>query len=363
MGIVTIAAAALALFARDGTLEDNGWERVRDQRQDAFSVKGGVVTMVCSPNPYKGACYRRTLGELPAKGVLEYEIRPNLPGSAYSNRYYLQVCCGSMMMSFASQNVLRYFAKPKANWSCVGKDRLANGEWNRVRVKWDNVRKVIKFYVNDMRIPSCVEENATVDCDEGDPTSFSLRLGNYGLAEGFQTHQIRNLTVTAGTDETSAKVPRDTALVFRGLCSEYFPIDGWTKGYPADKVVDFFLEFQNYNYTPKNHSKITAYPDEDLCATANLIILADVPLAAETLAYSAQENLLAAVKAGARMIVTGGLVGLQRGGDFESPIAKALPVKLESPWKAPAGGNVFKRDYGKGKIAVIVSAPKAKEGR
>ena len=72
-------------------------------------------------------------------------------------------------------------------------------------------------------------------------------------------------------------------------------------------------------------------------------------------------NTLAAVKAGARMVVTGGLAGLQRGGDYESPIAKALPVKLESPWKAPAGGNVFRRDYGKGKIAVIVSAPKPKE--
>ena len=358
---MTIAAAALALFARDGTLEDNGWECVKTQPQDDFSVRGGVVTMVCSPNPYRGVSYRRKLKSLPAKGVLEFEVNPNLPGSAHSSRYYLQVCCGSMMMSFASQSALRYFAKPKANWICVGKDRLANGEWNRVRVRWDNASRVIKYYVNDMRIPSCVEEDATVDGDEGDASSFSLRLGNYGLAEGFQTHQVRNLAVSAAEDAAAAKVPRDTALVFHGLCSEFFPIGEWTKGYPKDKVVDFYLEFQNHNYTPVNHSKVTAYPDEDLCAAANLIILADLPLSAETLAYSAQENLLAAVKAGARMVVTGGLAGLQRGGDYESPIAKALPVKLESPWKAPAGGNVFRRDYGKGKIAVIVSAPKTKE--
>lgn len=350
------ALLAVALLTTDGGLEQNGWKCVRKQPQDAFTVKDGVVTLVCSPNPYKGSVYGKSLESLPEKGELSFEVRPMLPGSAHSNRYYLQVCCGSMMLSFGSQSMIRYFAKPVANWKVAGKDCLTFDAWNRVRVRWDNARKTVRYYVNDMRRPSCIEENAVVGPDESGDGSCTLRLGNYGLAEGFQTHQIRNLSVVTVTDGSLSAVPRDTALVFHGLCSEFFPIASWTKAYPREKIVDFYLEFMGSNTTPVNACMLSAYPDEDLCRSAGLIILADMPLTAGSLAYSAQENLLAAVRDGARLIVTGGLAGLQRGGGYDSPIAKVLPVKLESPWKAPEGGNVFKRDYGKGKIAVVISA-------
>ena len=74
-GIQHLASFAVAVFvlecqagewclAVDGSMEANGWRESRAQRQDSFTVKDGVLTAVCSPNPYKGALYSRDI-ELP----------------------------------------------------------------------------------------------------------------------------------------------------------------------------------------------------------------------------------------------------------------------------------------------------------
>ena len=346
MTLLAAAVAASAFFAVDGTMMDNGWRESRAQPQDSFTVKDGVLTAVCSPNPYKGASYSRDV-ELPVKGELSFEVRQYCGNST---RYYLQVCVGDLMLSFCGDSLLRYFPAPKPNWKTAAAHRVPPGVWTRVRVVWDSSARLIRYYAGDMRIPAWVEHDAVIGHDENS-ARHTLRIGNYGLASNFQTHRLRGLSL--GEASGDAASPRGVALVFRGLGSEFFPIDSWIKGFDREDVVDFYLIYRGMNYRAENDIALSAYPDDELCRNAKLIVLADMPLESRVIPYSAQSNMLAAVAAGGRMIVTGGLAGLEKCGDYDAPIASALPVKLRDPWTRPDGGAVVRAAYGRGKIAVV----------
>ena len=346
MTALAVLVAASGFFAVDGSMMDNGWRETRAQPQDSFTVKDGVLTAVCSPNPYKGASYSRDV-ELPEKGELSFEVRQNCGNS---NRYYLQVCVGNLMLSFSGDSLLRYFPTPKPNWKTAAAHRVLPGAWTRGRVVWDSSARLIRYYAGDMRIPSNVEHDAVIGPDENS-SRCTLRIGNYGLASDFQTHRLRGLSF--GEVSGDAASPKGVALVFRGLGSEFFPIGAWTKGFDREDVIDFHLNYNGSNYKSDNSMSLSAYPDEGLCSGAKLIVLADMPLESRVIPYSAQSNMLAAVAAGGRMIVTGGLAGLEKCGDYDAPIAKALPVRLRDPWSRPEGGAVVRASYGRGKIAVV----------
>ena len=219
--------------------------------------------------------------------------------------------------------------------------------------------RTIKYYVGeDQMVPSHVESDVVIAKARNGDGLYRLSIGNYGLHGDHEVHQLRNFEIRA-VDEQEERSPvvRDRALVFRGLCAEYFPIEKWTKGFPPDKITDFTLECIGYNYTCENRLSLSGYPDERLCRSAKLILLLDMPLESRVLDYKAQDCLLKAVEEGAMMLVTGGLAGLQRCGDFESPIAKALPISLVSAFMPPAGGERSVCSYGRGKIAVLNQNP------
>ena len=347
--------AASAFLAVDGTLEDNGWTQGRAQPQDEFAVRGGVLTCACSPNPMKGVNYSHPI-EFPPVGEFSFEVK--LFVSGHTDRYVLQVCLGTFLLSFVQQSVIRHYPVPGLkypNWTTVGKNRIPPGVWTKVRLRWNTPRRTIKYYVGeDQTVPSYVEEDVVISSGGKGDDAYRLSVGNYGLHGDHEVHQLRNFEIRA-VDEAAerAKAVRDTAIVFRGLCSEYFPVEKWTAGFAPDRIVDFTLEYNGYNYTMANSLSLSGYPDDELCARAKLIVLCDMPLEKRVLSYAAQEDLLAAVRGGARMIVTGGLAGLEKCGDFDAPIAKALPVKFSDAWTPPEGGPKAIREYGKGKIAVL----------
>lgn len=355
MIVAAVLLAVSSFFSVDGTMEANGWTQGRVQAEDSFTVKDGVLTCACSPNPMKGVSYHRPI-DFPAVGEFSFEVK--LFVSGHTDRYVLQVCLGTFMMSFARQSVIRHYPVPGLkypNWTNVGKDRVPGGTWTKVRIRWNTPRRTIKYYVGeDQTVPSYVEENVEILPGGNGSGDYRISVGNYGLHGDHEIHQLRNFELRA-VDEAKerASVVRDTAIVFRGLCSEFFPLEKWTEGFPPDKVVAFTLEYNGYNYSCSNWLSLSGYPDDELCARAKLIILCDMPLEKQVLPYPAQEDLLAAVKGGARMIVTGGLAGLEKCGDFESPIAKALPVVFTDAWHLPKGGKKAICDYGKGKIAVL----------
>lgn len=347
--------AVSAFLAVDGTMEANGWAQGRAQPQDDFSVKGGVLTCVCSPNPMKGVSYSRPV-DFPDTGEFSFDVKLFVAG--HTERYVLQVCLGSFMMSFDRKSLLRHYPVPGLkypNWTVVGKDRIPGNVWTKVRIRWNTSRRTIKYYVGeDQVVPSYVEENVVISPGGNGNNAYRLSVGNYGLHGDHEVHQLRNFEIRAVDEQAeAAQAERDTVLVFRGLCSEYFPIDKWTSAFPAEKVVSFTLEYDGLNYTTENRLSLSGCPDEDLCRRAKLILLVDMPLEKRVLSYRSQEHLLAAVSDGAQMLVTGGLAGLQRCGDYDAPIARALPIKLVGPFEEPRGGRQACRAYGRGKIAVL----------
>ena len=354
-----IALALAAFLAVDGSLEVNGWLPERRQPQDRFSVRDGVLTCECSPNPMTGASYYREV-RIPEIGELSFDVRLFVAG--YTDRYVLQVRLGAFLMSFVRQSIVRSYPVPGLkypNWVTVGKDRIPKDTWTRVRIQWNSRMRTVKYYVGeDQSVPSYVERDVAVSPSDGKDGFHRLSVGNYGLHGDHEVHQLRNFEIRA-VDEQEERSPvvRDRALVFRGLCAEYFPIEKWTKGFPPDKITDFTLECIGYNYTCENRLSLSGYPDERLCRSAKLILLLDMPLESRVLDYKAQDCLLKAVEEGAMMLVTGGLAGLQRCGDFESPIAKALPISLVSAFMPPAGGERSVCSYGRGKIAVLNQNP------
>lgn len=347
-------AAVLPFFAVDGSMEENGWECGREQPTDGFTVKNGELTCRCSPNPMKGASYFREIA-FPEVGELSYEVRLFVEG--HTDRYVLQVDIGRLRVSFCGQSAIRYYPVPGEkypNWTGIGKDRIPPREWTKVRLRWNTRKRMIKYYVGaDQTVPSYVEQDVVIEPNEDG--RYRLSVGNYGLHKDHEVHQLRNFELRdcGGEAGEGAKIPRDTAVVFSGLCSEYFPIEEWTKDFAAEKTVNFNLEYNGYNYTTVNRLSLSGYPDDELLARAKLIILCDMPLEKSVLPYSVQENLLAAVKDGARLLVTGGLAGLQRCGDFESPVAKALPCEFRSAFKEPDGGPKLACGYGKGRIVIL----------
>ena len=353
--VIPLFLAVSAFFSIDGTMEQNGWTMGRSQAADDFSVRSGVLTCSCSSNPMKGVSYHRNV-DFPKSGEMSYEVR--LFVSGHTDRYVLQICLGELMMSFCGQSALRYYYVPTnkcPNWKVVGKDRIPGNIWTKVRLRWNTDKRTIKYYVGeDQMVPSYVESDVVIAKARNGDGLYRLSIGNYGLHGDHEVHQIRNLEIKSVEDDAAGgNVVRDTAVVFRGLNSDFFPIQEWVKGFPDQKVVNFTLEFNGMNCTASNKLSLSGCPDDDLCARAKLIVLCDMPLDKNVLPYQAQEDILHAVNDGARMIVTGGLVGLEKCGDYQAPIPKALPVRLSSPWSLPDSREKVLCSYGKGKIVVL----------
>lgn len=339
-------------FGVDGSLEENGWRLERIETNDVFEVSGGVLSMRCSCCPCKGTLYSREV-DLPERGELALELSVgDGPGVMHSLAVLFKL--GDLLLSVRGGSLMRFRASSKPQWKCVGEHRIARMRWVPVKVVWDNVAGRITYYAGDMRIPSAAEQGHIVP--EPGTGRIRVKVGNYGIDGTVFTHRIRGLSIGAADRESSSGAPdRRMAIVFHGLGAEFFPLDSWLAGFAVGDRVDFYLSFRGSQYLPENNMLIDGYPEKGILDCAKLIILADMPLSAEVLPYEVQTNMLLAVSEGARLIVTDGLVGLEKCGDLEAPVAKAIPDMPTSPWKVglPAGPANSVRRHGHGTIEVV----------
>lgn len=347
--VAVVTARGGGFFDADGTLEDNGWRLERMEQNDAFSVSGGVLSMRCSCCPCKGTLYSREV-DISEKGNLRFDLSVG-EGAGYMRSLAVLFKFGDLLLSVRGDSLMRYRANSEPQWKCVGEHRIARSRWVPVKVSWDNAAGLVKYYVGDMRIPSAVEPERI--SPEPGASRVNVKIGNYGLDSTTFTHRIRALAIceAEGIPQDTESV-RSLAIVFHGLGSEFFPIEKWLAGFAAENRVNFFLSFCGSQYLPENRMMLDGYPEAELLDRAKLIVLADMPLSKEVLSYGVQSNILAAVSAGARLIATDGLVGLEKCGDLDSPIAKALPGLSDSPWHPSTGRKSVCR-HGSGQIAVI----------
>jgi len=314
---VIAALVIAALLAVDGSLEENGWTKARDCAGDVFRVSGGVLSMACSFNPYRGTAYSRKVKRFPERGELTYEVK--LGGGA-SDGESCPVCFGRATFSFRADHFNRYFDYPEPNWKRVGEHKVPHDTWTKIKVVWDNAQEKIRYYAGDMEIPSAVEQGKLLsDLDEG----VTIRVFNYGMDRSPREHCLRNFHLRElPPEKADERLPRTKALVFHGIGAEFQPIAEWTKGFAKDDVVNFYLEVRGSSSIPANKFALSAYPEESLIRRAKLIVLADMPLTEDVLDLATQENILKAKAEGAKVIVTEGLTGGRRNGNPNSPILR-----------------------------------------
>ena len=361
MMIATLLLAA-SFFTADGPLEKSGWTESNHCDADKMYVKDGVLYCEFAPGKVNtGIGYQRTLPHY-TRGILEYEIMPMESSSGQTSDFYMPIRIGTYYLFLQNGSMCRYCDSANPRYYGVGNHLFPGHQWVKVKIIWDNEREIVRYYVNDMEKPNRIEYGGKIGAGNGklEPGEMEVLIYNYARAAVTARHLIKNFSVSEYVPPGKGKkFPRTKALVFRGLTSPYFPLDKWTEKFAECDIVKFNLDYTGRANFGHNCNSLNFLPDEESIAKAKLIILCDIPLKGAVLPYPVQEDILSAVNDGARLLITAGLAGLEKGEGFDSPIAKALPVKLESPWKLPkpkdgSQGDKAVCNYGKGKISVIL---------
>lgn len=350
LAVIPALATSISLIGADGPLEASGWVLERAQSNDTFVVKQGVLELGCSKSGVnKGLSY---FCDVPFHTRGEYSFEIKLDSAAVKqNQINLWLTVGDVSFVFRKDGVQRYIPVLEPRWQNVCARRYPAKQWVRFKLVWNNEQNIIKWYCGDMRIPAKVEKGISICSVQ--QTELRLGIRNYGLLEADFTDYIRDLCYTEITWSESIERERDSVLVFRGLMDEEFPINRWSAGFDRERRYDFIVEFIGSNIRSLNSMQLSAVPDDEIWSRAKRILLVDMPLVYRTFSEEDQNMLMEAVKDGAELVVTDGPLALEKCGNYNSPIVKALPVRFSDPWTPVSSARIVRCDFGKGKIILV----------
>ena len=306
-------------FDRTGELD---WKSVRNNPADSFQTGNGILEAVCSnlgKRPNSGALYEKELPDI-ERGALFFEVLPNATKTGPGNYDNL-----SLLIRFHGRLVsIRpdwwTFFHPKS-----GRRRLAeipSGEWLRFKIEFDRKAKTLSYYCKDMDIPVYIENGV----DFSGPVK--LQFGNYGLTRGAVVNRIRNVRLE--TLRKAEKTRRTGVVILRGIDFDSYDLDGIVKAFGIpEKTVCFDVQIAT-GLLIKNNFLLSRRPLFSALKPA-LIIMADFPLNG-TLEKSEVRALVSEVKAGANLIILGGMFTLNRGEFRIRELNDILPVKVGFPF-------------------------------
>ncbi len=326
-------------FGQTGELD---WKKVRENPVDSFRTGNGILEAVCSnlgKKPNTGALYEKKLPDIEC-GALFFDVLPNATKTGPGNYDNL-----SLLIRFHGRLVsIRpgwwTFFHPKS-----GHRRLAElpaGEWLRFKIGFDRKAKTISYYCNDMNIPVYVENGVEFS------GPVRLQFGNYGLTRGTVVNRIRNVRLeTLRKDE---KTRRSGVVILRGINFDSYDLDGIVEafGIPG-KTVCFDVQIDT-GLLIKNNFSLSRRPLFSTLKPA-LIIMADFPLNG-TLEPSEVRALVSEVKAGANLIILGGMFTLNRGEFRIRELNDILPVKVGSPFDIRYKKENFAVEGAPGAVAI-----------
>ena len=306
-------------FDRTGDLD---WKRIRKNPADSFRTGNGILEAVCSnlgKRPNTGSLYEKDLPDI-ERGALFFEVLPNATKTGPGNYDNL-----SLLIRFHGRLVsIRpgwwTFFHPKS-----GHRRLAEiqpGQWLCFKIEFDRKAKTVSYYCKDMNIPVHVENGV----DFSGPVK--LQFGNYGLTRGTVVNRIRNVRLE--TLRKTEKTRRAGVVILRGIDFDSYDLDGIVEafGIPEKPVCCDVLTATGLLI--KNNFSLSRRPLFSALKPA-LIIMADFPLNG-TLEQSEVRALVSEVKAGANLIILGGMFTLNRGEFRIRELNDILPVKVGSPF-------------------------------
>ena len=176
-------------FEKDGTPADNGFKLIQDNKKDEFTVKDGVLTMVCQNSPHKGMGYVKEIPGL-LNGELTFEASTG--GGIGYDWYSLCMKMDGMMISWRARNAWHLYHPSENKWYVLNPN-VENGVWHKYKIVFDSEERTAEFYVDDMENPVFIDTKIEYTAKK----NVILRINNYGLSAGTVVNKLRNIELKA----------------------------------------------------------------------------------------------------------------------------------------------------------------------
>ncbi len=320
-------------FEGAASLAERGWTVEAEPEQSEWPVADGVLSAVCHRNPYKGG---RIVREVPViqRGVLELDCLFAYSGGVNYDHLSLGLKLYGHMMAFkkyGGHNWMVYRPEEKT-WYTVT-DRVPLGEWAHLRMEFDIPRTRVEYFLGDDPDPLFIDTRLPM---APDGATGELELFNYGLTKGTVTHRVDNIVLRGlGPEDGTAEARGERALVFRGMTSErYRAAEALSDTLGPERVSVYTMEARGAATTPRNKLALDRVPGAATWRDARWVVLEDCPAGpGECLPAYLLDDLEAAVRGGASLLVLGGPFSLGKGAWQGTPLAAMLPVQIAGPWE------------------------------
>lgn len=311
-------------FEKDGSLEENGYQKIRDNKKDSFTVKDGVLTAVCQNSPYRGTVFKKSIPGL-IRGELSFEANVG-NGNGY-NHYSLTMKVGTLTMAFRAERALHVY-HPKTNkWASVTTSKMSRGDWHKILVRFDAESHVTEYFIDDMTNPVFID----MECNYEVKRNLLFELSNYGLCNGTITNHIRNIELKEIPKKKSNSSNSLSGIkIYRGFSDCHWKLPELCQKLGEANVAEYVVTPHGAHTDNKNNRfnmEPKPSPNDGL---AKYIILADMP--ASPIPEYAQKHIISSVENGGKLIILGGLFTLQKGDFKGTELEKILPVSLKEKW-------------------------------
>ena len=322
-------------------LRARGWKIQATPDQSLWAVDQGVLKITHFHKPYKGGSIEHAVPVV-RRGTLDFDAKI---GGANNRHLSLQMYLYGMFVAFNGNGTNRiawnrYCYKlvggKKDGWRAL-KVRIAPDTRHHYRIAFDADTNHIEYYVDDMADPVFVDTDVPVLGTGKDKveTTGSIRLGNYGLCLGTVTTEVDNIVLrrTAARVATEAQADARDVLVFQGMAFERYRL-GEVFGILKPPAVRRYLVQQGLGLVPRNAFRVERYTSRRTLDRAGLIVMADMPLGpGEVLPKWELAYLAKRVRAGATLVVLGGMWTLGKGRFEGTCLEPLLPVVLGGRWQ------------------------------
>ena len=344
-------------FEKEGSPADNGFKRYRDNGKDQFTVRDGVLTMVCQNSPYKGSGYEKAIPGIP-RGELTFEAFTG-SGTGY-NHYSLSMGMGRLLFSWRGKNAWHLYHPKENRWHTLS-DQVSNKVWHKYKISFDTIHHTAEFYVDDMENPVFIDEKSEFVPGK----NVKIRISNYGLCNGTIINKLRNIELKAVPPRKKiAGGPLKGTMVFRGISDTFWPLRKLVADLGEKEVAEFILQIPPHHVKNDNvHFDLQPKPSPSR-GPAKYIILADMP--STPIPLYTMKMIRTAVENGGKLIILDGMFTLQKGEYAGTVLEEILPVSVRDKWgkaKPLPGVDVFKyngrdavisKTVGKGKVCVVL---------
>ena len=344
-------------FEKEGSPADNGFKMYRDNGKDQFSVRDGVLTMVCQHSPYKGTGCSMTMPGL-LRGELTFEAFTG-SGTGY-NHYSLSMGMGSLLVSWRGKNAWHLYHPKENKWHTLNGE-VSNGTWHKYKISFDAISHTAEFYVDDMENPVFIDEKS--EYVPGKDVNF--RISNYGLCRGTIVNKLRNIQLKAVPERKKIRhQPLKGTIVFRGISDTFWPLRKLVADLGEKDIAEFVIQIPPHHVKNDNvHFDLQPKPSPSR-GPAKYIILADMP--SPPIPLYTMKMIRRAVENGGKLIILDGMFTLQKGEYAGTVLEDIMPVSVRDRWGKAAplpGVEVFKHNgrdavisktVGKGKVYVVL---------